>query len=611
MTTSSEAGSRPEPGRIVRPKPDRDQQGALAWVPGFHMIRHYRAGWLARDLVAGLVLTAVLIPAGMAYAQACGLPPSIGLYASIFPLLAYAVFGPSRILIFGPDAALTPMIATAIIPLAAGDVGRAMTLAAALAIFSGLICVFVGVARLGFVTELLSKPIRYGYMNGIALDGARQSTAAGVRLLGRWRQPALPRVGAGRGCGEGSDELGSGGHRRGHARSGAAAQALAASARRVDRGGRGHRCNGLLHLAERAGVAVVGPLPQGLPAPAVPLVRPQDLAPLATAAVAIAAVSVAQTSVLSRAYAAKDGAYVDPNREMAGLGMANLAAGLFQGFPVNSAASRTPVAENAGARTQVAGVAGGVCVALLLIAAPNLLQNMPNAALAAVVIAAAIGLFEVRDLGRLYRMQRWEFWLSLGCFAGVVLFGAVPGIIFAIVLAVIEFLWDGWRPHHAVLGRIDGVKGYHDIARHPEARRVPGLVLFRWDAPLFFANSEQFRTSVLDAVDESPTPVRWLVVTAEPVTSVDITAADMLDRLHEELQAAQVRVCFAAMKGPVKDKLKRFGLFDKFGDAFFFRTVGEAVNAYVHAEQVNWVDWEERGVAEVGRRQPALPYPPA
>ena len=237
---------------------------------------------------------------------------------------------------------------------------------------------------------------------------------------------------------------------------------------------------------------------------------------------------------------------------------------------------------------------GALCVAILLIAAPNLLRNVPNSALAAVVIAAAIGLFELQDLPRLYHMHRREFWLSMACFAGVAVLGAVPGILLAIGIAVAAFLWEGWRPHHALLGRVDGVKGYHDVARHPEARRIPGLVLFRWDAPLFFANAEQFRNLVLDAVDESPTPVRWLVVTAEPVTSIDVTAADMLERLYDDLQAAGIRLCFAAMKGPVKDKLKRFNLFDKFGEGYFFRTVGESVNEYVRAEHVDWVDWEER-----------------
>ena len=274
---------------------------------------------------------------------------------------------------------------------------------------------------------------------------------------------------------------------------------------------------------------------------------------------AVALVSFADTSVLSRTYAARTGTYVDPNQEMVGLGAANLAAGFFQGFPISSSSSRTPVAEAAGARTQVTGVVGALAVALLLLLAPDLLRHLPTSALAAVVIASAIGLIEVADLVRIYRIQRWEFWLSVGCLAGVAVLGAIPGIGLAIVIAVIEFLWDGWRPHSAVLGRAEGLKGYHDIARHPDARQIPGLVLFRWDAPLFFANAEYFHDRVLDAAASSPTPVRWLVVAAEPVTSVDVTSADMLVELDETLRAAGIELCFAEMKGPVKDKLKRFG----------------------------------------------------
>jgi MFS superfamily sulfate permease-like transporter len=194
-------------------------------------------------------------------------------------------------------------------------------------------------------------------------------------------------------------------------------------------------------------------------------------------------------------------------------------------LPISSSSSRTPVAEAAGAKTQVTGIVGALTVALLLVAAPDLLQHLPTTALAAVVIASAIGLIEVSDLRRIYQIQRWEFWLSIVCFIGVAVLGAIPGIGLAIVIAVIEFLWDGWRPHSAVLGRASGVKGYHDIKRYPDARLIPGLVLFRWDAPLFFANAELFEDRVLDAVAASPTPVRWLVVAAEPVTSVDITAA--------------------------------------------------------------------------------------
>jgi MFS superfamily sulfate permease-like transporter len=296
---------------------------------------------------------------------------------------------------------------------------------------------------------------------------------------------------------------------------------------------------------------------------------------------AVALVSFADTSVLSRTYAARLRTPVDPNQEMVGLGIANVATAFFQGFPVSSSSSRTPVAEAAGAKTQLTGVMGALVIALLLLFAPALLRYLPNTALAAVVIASAIGLIEVSDLRRIYRIQRWEFWLSMACFAGVAVLGTIPGIALAIVIAVIEFLWDGWRPHSAVLGRVERVKGYHDIVRYPEAHLIPGLVLFRWDAPLFFANAELFHQRVLDAVESSPTPARWLVVAAEPVTSVDVTAADAICELDDTLHAAGIDLCFAEMTDPVKDKLKRFGIFARFGERTFFATVGEAVSAYL------------------------------
>ena len=305
-------------------------------------------------------------------------------------------------------------------------------------------------------------------------------------------------------------------------------------------------------------------------------------------------VSFADTSVLSRVYAARTGTAVDANQEMVGLGAANLAAGFFQGFPISSSSSRTPVAEAAGARTQLTGVVGALAVALLLLVAPNLLQNLPSAALAAVVIASAIGLFEIDDLVRIYRIQQWEFWLSIVCFVGVAVFGAIPGIGIAIILAVIEFLWDGWRPYSAVMGRADGVDGYHDITRYPDARQIPGLVLFRWDAPLFFANAEFFRERILDAAAKASTPVRWIVVAAEPVTSVDVTAADTLSELESTLQSRGIELRFAELKDPVKDKLKRFGLLSQFGEASFFPTIEAAVAGYLRTHKVDWIDWETR-----------------
>jgi MFS superfamily sulfate permease-like transporter len=345
---------------------------------------------------------------------------------------------------------------------------------------------------------------------------------------------------------------------------------------------------GVMSLDVTAGVKVLGPLPQGLPTFALPIIHFAHVKDVIIGGCAVAMVAFADTSVLSRTYAARIGTPVNPNQEMIGLGAANLTAGFFQGFPISSSSSRTPIAEAAGSKTQLTGVVGAVVVALLLMFAPNLLKNLPDSALAAVVIAAAIGLFEVRDLRRIFRIQQWEFWLSIVCFAGVAVFGVIPGIGIAIAIAVIEFLWDGWRPHFAVLGRADGVRGYHDIKRYPAARRIPGLVLFRWDAPLFFANAELFHQRILDAINESPTPVRRIIVTAEPVTSIDVTSADMLADLERALTNSGIELRFAEMKDPVKDKLKRFGLFDRFGAAHFYPTIGSAVDAYLEEHRVDW-----------------------
>jgi high affinity sulfate transporter 1 len=558
-----------------------------------HTLRHYEIAWLRHDVVAGLVLTSVLVPVGIAYAVASGLPGICGLYATIVPLLAYAVFGPSRVLVLGPDSSLVALILAVVLPLAAGDPQRAMALAGMMAVVSGLLCIVAGAARLGFITELLSKPIRYGYMNGIALtvlvsqlpalfgfsvdaDGLLKEIRGFIQgvVAGKTNWTSLM--------------LGSGTLavilllKRSKRLPGVLIAVVATTV-----------IVGAMNLATIAGVTVLGSLPRGLPAFALPSITYPDIVPVLLGGFAIALVSFADTSVLSRAYAARSGTYVDPNQEMVGLGVANLIAGFFHGFPVSASASRTPVAEAAGARTQLAGVVGALTVASLLLVAPNLLKNLPTTTLAAVVIASAIALIEVTDLRRIYRIQRWEFWLSIGCLAGVAVLGAIPGIGLAIVIAVIEFLWDGWRPHSAVLGRVEGVKGYHDITRYPDARLVPGLVLLRWDAPLFFANAELFQNRALDAVAASPTPVSWLVVAAEPVTSVDVTAADMLTALDETLHAAGIELCFAEMKDPVKDKLKRFGIFGRLGEEKFFPTVGEAVSGYLKNFPVDWIDWED------------------
>jgi MFS superfamily sulfate permease-like transporter len=338
---------------------------------------------------------------------------------------------------------------------------------------------------------------------------------------------------------------------------------------------------------------VVGALPQGLPAFCIPTATAAEFSSLCIGALAISLVSIAEMSVLSRIYALRGGYYVDDNQELIALGISNIATGLFRGFSVSSSASRTPVAESAGAKTQMTGVVGAICIGLLLFSAPWLMRNLPAAALGAVVISACGSIFEISQVRRLYDLRRGEFYLSMVCFLGVVSLGVIQGIFIAIGVALLAFIWRAWRPYCAVLGRVDGVRGYHDITRHPEARRIPGLVLFRWDAPLFFANAEMFRDQALRAVSTAPTPTKWMVVAAEPVTDVDITAADVLAELEDELKQAGIELCFAQMKGPVKDHLKRYGLFAKLGTENFFPTIGQAVDHYVDKYRVDWIDWED------------------
>jgi high affinity sulfate transporter 1 len=569
--------------------------GLWRWLPGVRTLRGYRRAWLPRDVVAGIVLTALLVPAGMGYAEASGLPAIYGLYATVIPLVTYAILGPSRILVLGPDSSLAPLIAAAILPLAANSSEEAVALAGMLAILSGLLCVLAGLARLGFLTDLLSKPVRYGYMNGIAVtvllsqlpklfgfstdaegvipeakaflsgivDGKTNTAAlvVGVACLlvifafKRWR-PRIPGV----------------------------LVAVVGATVAV----------GVFDLAQRYHLSVVGPLPKGLPSFQVPGVSGSQIGALLAGAVGIALVSFADTSVLSRTFAIRGGYRVDPNQELVALGAANFASGLFQGFSISSSSSRTPVAESAGAKTQLTGVVGAAAIALMLLFFPNLVRNLPNSALAAVVISAAIGLIEVAGVRRLYRLRRTEFALSIVCFLGVAVLGVIQGIFIAVGLALLNFIRRAWYPYDAVLGRVDGLKGYHDVSRYPEAKRIPGLLLYRWDAPLFFANAEQFADHLKLAVASSPTPVRWALVAAEPVTDLDTTAADVLKRLDEELAAEGIDLRFAEMKDPVKDRLKRYGLFDRFGDDHFYPTIGTGVDAYLDAMGVEWVDWEDR-----------------
>lgn len=590
-----------EPDRETRPPvsaagvgiPSPPEKGLMAFLPGVWLLRLYQRAWLPRDLVAGLVLTALLVPAGMGYAEASGLPAITGLYATVAPLIAYAIFGPSRIMVLGPDSALAPLVATAVVGRAAGDTDHAVALASVLALLTGAMCVAAGLARAGLITDLLSRPVRVGYMNGIALTvlltqlpklvglpsagGNLIEVAVGfVRALfaGRAPPPALL--------------LGIG--------SLAAILAVRHFAPRVP---------GVLvavvgatlavtFLDLEARVKVVGEVPRGIPLPSIPRVSLAEIGELVGAAAGIALVSFADTSVLSRTVAGRNRYRVDPNRELIGLGMANVAAGFFSGFPISSSSSRTPVAEAAGSRTQVTGVIGAMAILVLLVAAPGLLANLPTVALAAVVISAALRLFDFASLRSFARVRRADFLVSVVTFLAVAAFGVLEGIAVAVSLSMLDFVRRAWHPHHAILGRSAGVKGYHDISRYRDARQVPGLLLLRWDAPLFFANADGFRERIVDAVDEATTPIRWVVIAAEPITDVDTTAAEMLEELDHELSLRGVELAFAELKDPVRDRLEAYGLQAKVGREFFFPTIGVAVKAYLARHEVGWTDWEER-----------------
>jgi MFS superfamily sulfate permease-like transporter len=335
------------------------------------------------------------------------------------------------------------------------------------------------------------------------------------------------------------------------------------------------------------GVRLVGVLPEGFPPLTIPTVAWSDLGPLAAGALAIAVVSLADTISTASAFAERTGQEVRGDQEMLGLGAANLAAGLFQGFPVSTSASRTAVAERAGARTQLTGVIGALLIVAMIVFLPGLFQDLPQAALAAVVITASLSLADVPGTVRLWHQRKVEFTLSIVAFAGVALLGVLPGIVIAVGLSILNVFRRAWRPYQTVLGRADGVPGYHDVRSYPAARRLPGLVIYRFDAPLFFANAKTFRDAVLRLARAEPTP-QWLVVAAEPITDVDTTAADVLFEIDRLLDERGQSLVFAELKDPVRRKIEVYGLTREIPPGHFFPTVGAAVDAFRARTHQDW-----------------------
>jgi high affinity sulfate transporter 1 len=557
-------------------------QGVVRWIPGLGVLRTYERAWLPQDAVAGLVLSALLVPQGMAYAELAGVPAIYGLYTTVVCLVAYAAFGPSPFLVLGPDSALGAMIAAVILPLAAGSQDAAVAYASTLALMVGLLCTAAGVLKLGFVADLLSRPIRVGYLAGLAVtivvgqlpklfgfsveaDGLFPEIAAFLQNLGQTNVFALA-IGL-------IDLALIVGLKRMHSRIPGVLAAVVVSILAVV----------LFDLAAR-GVDVIGSLPQGFPAPSVPRVEPSALPILMASAAGISLVAIGDTIATSTGFAARRGYQVHANQELAGIGSANLLAGVFQGFPVSTSGSRTAVAEQSGARTQLTGLVAAATVVAMLLFFPDLMRNLPQPALAALVISAGISLFDIAELRRLLAMRRGEFTLAVACALGVALAGVLPGIVIAVTIAILQFVVRAWRPYSAVLGKPPGVAGYHDITRYPDAELIPGLLILRWDAPLFFANANLFRDMVRQRLAETrPTP-RFVLLAAEAITDVDTTAAEVLADLDEELNSDDVHLAFAELKDPVKDTMERYGLLETIDRRRFFPTVDVAVAAFLGAQ---------------------------
>ena len=550
-------------------------------IPIVDTLRGYERPNLRPDLVAGLVLATMLIPQGMAYAELTGLPAVTGIYTTIAALIAYSAFGPNRQLVLGPDSSLAPVIAAVILPLAAGDEASAIALASAMSILAGLVCIAAGYLNLGVITELLSKPIRIGYLNGIAVLifvsqvpkalGFSVDADSTFDLVADTVRRVVDRevLGAALALSVAGIVVIVALNRLLRLRPGviiAAAGSIIAVA---------------LFDLTASGVELVGDIPAGLPPITIPGFDIGVIPALLGGAVAVALVSFADTGALSTATSLKTGSQVDPNSEIKALGAANLLSGVFQGFATSASSSRTAVAMAVGSKTQVTGLIAASGVILIMFAVPDVVALMPAPTLAAIVITASLSLFDLKGWAWLLRVRRSEFLLSVAAALAVLGIGVLEGIGVAIALSLANFVRKAWRPHSTELGKIAGVAGYHDRARHPEAEIVDGLLLVRYDAPLFFANAPDFGRRLQEMIRHAGRPVEMVVVVGNAITDIDSTGAEILTDVLEDLGEKGVKFAFAGLKGPVKDRLRSYGLYDQIGHESFYPNTISAVDAFL------------------------------
>ncbi len=548
----------------------------MSILPGLTQFRGYRREWLRGDVLAGLTVAAYLVPQVMAYATVAGLPPVAGLWAALLPLGLYAVLGSSRQLSVGPESTTALMTATALGPLAAGDPGRYAVLAAATALLVGAICFVGGMVRLGLLADLLSRPVLVGYMTGVAviMIGSQLGEVTGIAVKGNEFVDQI------RSFVVDLDEV----HWPTVVLSTAVLMVL------LTLGWLAPRLPGpliavLLATAavaafslHRNGIKVIGAVPGGLPTPGLPSFS--GVAALLAPAAGIAMVAFSDNVLTARTFAARRGQRIDANAELRALGVCNVGTGLVHGFPVSSSGSRTALGDALGSRTQLYSLVALVLVLGVMLAGGRVLGNFPMAALGALVVYAALRLVDVPEFKRLARFRRSELVLAVATTASVLLLGVLYGVLVAIALSILDLLRRVARPHDAIQGFVPGVAGMHDVDDYPEAEPVPGLVVYRYDAPLFFANAENFRERALAAVDDSPYPVTWFVLNAEANVDVDLTALDVVDQLRSELASRGIVFAMARVKQDLRDALSDAGLIDKIGEDRIFMTLPTAVEAY-------------------------------
>jgi high affinity sulfate transporter 1 len=550
-------------------------------LPGVDHLSRYERGWLRGDVLAGITVAAYLVPQVMAYAEVAGLPPVVGLWAVLASLLVYAAVGSSRQLSVGPESTTALLTATVVAPLAAGDPARYAALAAALALVVGVMCLLAWTARLGFVADLLSKPVLVGYMAGVGvlMVVGQLGKTTGVRVQGDTVVAELASFVRGLDQVHGPTLLLSlavlalllaGAHRFPRAPVPLAVMLLAVLAATV------------LDLRQR-GVRVVGDVAAGLPQIGIPAVSTADLVALLLPAAGVTIVAYTDNALTGRAFATRNGYRVDANQELLALGTANLATGLVQTFPVSSSGSRTVIGDALGSRSQLYSLVAVLTVAATLLFGRPLLGAFPIAALGAIVIWAATRLIDVREFRRIARFRRSELVLALATTVAVLAVDILYGVLIAVSLSILDLLRRMARPHDGILGYAPGLAGMHDIDDYPGARTVPGLVVYRYDAPLCFANAEDFKRRALASVEETGDDAEWFVLNAEANVEIDVTSADALDELREELIRRGTVFAMARVKQDLRGDLDAAGLIDRIGAERIFPTLPTAVAAYVDA----------------------------